>query len=338
MKPSRRAACLGAALLGLALASAATAAPAQRPDGESLRCLRCHGMPNFAERDSATATVRDLHVDRRLLESSAHGALSCRSCHPDVTASPHAFPGGRPRVSCGAGCHATDRRGRPYSHAKEASDFAASAHGSGRAASNPDSPTCTTCHGGGDVHGIPRAARAISAPEKMELCACCHDDRAMMARNHVEPSAVASYRRSFHYKAIHFGVRGTAVCQDCHTAHRVLARRDTASTVARAHLPGTCGQRGCHPGARMNFAMSGANHLALRIEREPVLRLEERFFVGLTVGTMAALLGGIVLDVQRRLGWLVLAAAARRRMAAALRGIGKVMARGMTVARRLLVD
>jgi hypothetical protein len=54
----------------------------------------------------------------------------------------------------------------------------------------------------------------------------------------------------------------------------------------------------------MNFAMSGANHLRSRIGKDLVLGLEEKLFVVLTIGTMAMLLVGILLDIQRKYGWL----------------------------------
>lgn len=152
----------------------------------------------------------------------------------------------------------------------------------------------------------------------MALCVDCHDDRARMTRNHVEPDAVSSYRRSFHYKAIKFGARQAAVCQDCHTTHRILPPWDSRSSVAPAALPATCGQAACHPGARTRFAVSGANHLDLRVKHEPVLRAEEWLFWILTAGTMAMLVVGIVLDVQKKFGWFVLvkrvAGRARRRL------------------------
>lgn len=307
-------------------------------ENEIGRCLKCHGMANFAVQDSADGPVRDLHVDTIAFASSAHGGLSCRSCHPDVAEFPHVFPAGRQRVSCGAGCHATDKQGRPYDHAKQAREFGSSAHGRGKAATNPDSPTCATCHGAGKAHAVLPVKRQMTVTEKMSLCAGCHDDRAMMRRNEVDPLAVASYRRSFHYKAIHFGARGTAVCQDCHAVHRVLAKDDTTSSIAAANLPKTCGQDKCHRGATMNFAMSGANHLTLRIHREPLLLFEERFFLLLTGGTMVALVGGIILDMQRRFGWVLLLAALGRRLRAASARSAVVARAALVVTRRLLID
>lgn len=148
----------------------------------------------------------------------------------------------------------------------------------------------------------------------MALCADCHDDRARMARNAVEPEAVSSYKRSFHYKAIKFGARQAAVCQDCHTTHRIRPPSDSTSSVAPAALSTTCGQTACHPGARTSFAVSGANHLDLRIKREPILWAEEWLFRTLTAGTMAMLVVGIVLDVQKTFGWVAVATGAARRL------------------------
>jgi len=178
----------------------------------------------------------------------------------------------------------------------------------------------------------------------MALCARCHEDRKLMAKHDVPVDMVASYRRSFHYKAIRFGGGGkrTAVCSDCHTAHIVLRPGDPRSTIAAANLTKTCGQAKCHAGAGRNFAVSGANHLDLRISQEPVLWFEEKFFLVLTGGTMLMLLVGIVLDVQRKFGWLALARRPLRALAGRLVGLRPALARsgrrGARLARRLLLD
>jgi cytochrome b subunit of formate dehydrogenase len=82
--------------------------------------------------------------------------------------------------------------------------------------------------------------------------------------------------------------------------HRVIAARDTASSVNAAHLPATCGQEDCHPGARLPFAMSGANHLALRVRREPGLAAFEGLLIGGGVALLVLLGGVAALDAQRR--------------------------------------
>ncbi|MDE3127328.1 MAG: hypothetical protein KGL38_04935 [Gemmatimonadota bacterium] len=283
------------------------------------RCLACHTMPNLGYRDSAGAAARNFSLNAGAFRGSAHGALHCAQCHPQAVEFPHPAAMAATRVSCDGDCHATDSLGRPYTHAREAADLAASIHGAGH---DPDNPTCLSCHGAGNPHAIATLKGAPPAA-RMAVCANCHADREMMARHGVPTDAVASYERSFHYKAIRFGATGTAVCTDCHTAHHVLPAGDPRSTVARANLTRTCGQSNCHAGAQMNFASSGANHLDLRVDKSPVLFFEEKFFYLLTAGTMVMLLVGIVLDVQRKFNWLVLARAFGRVLARRARRVSR---------------
>lgn len=316
-------------------------------------CLRCHALPNLGYRDSAGAAPRSFTVAPDRYRTSAHGKLACRQCHADIDSFPHPPSAARRRVACDGDCHAVDSTGAPYTHGKIAGEFRASAHGdsltagpSGRRTPgrSPDDPTCLGCHGAGDAHSIVPVAK-VSRATRMGLCVGCHDDRAMMARHGVSPGAVTSYRRSFHYKAVHFGEAGTAICTDCHTAHHILPAADPRASIAPAALTRTCGQARCHEGAGHAFAVSGANHLDLRVEREPLLWLEEKFFLLLTAGTMLMLLVGIVLDVQRKFGWLALGRRAARRLAGAGGALDRLRPalvrsgrRGLRLARQLLVD
>ena len=274
-------------------------------------------MANLAIRESGSVSLHSFSVSPAKFAASVHGRLSCQQCHGEVGPYPHQFQDGRAKVTCAQDCHTKDRAGRLYSHAATVADFDTSAHRSSAPGDPLDRPTCLSCHGAGDPHAI-EPAKDQSPRARMALCVDCHDDRSRMTRNHVEPDAVSSYTRSFHYKAITFGARQAAVCQDCHTTHRILPRSDPRSSVAPAALPATCGQSACHPGARTHFAVSGANHLDLRVKREPVLWAEERLFWLLTAGTMAMLVVGVVLDVQKTFGWLALlrriAGRARRRL------------------------
>ncbi len=268
---------------------------------ETDSCLKCHGMPNFVVRDSVTRALLHLTVAGPAFRSSVHGKLACTQCHGDIRVYPHEFKSARPKVGCDADCHARDEKGRPIRHDRSVADYRRSAHRKGLTGESPDSPDCNYCHGAGDPHAAARATKALAPAEKLAQCAPCHDDRERMSRDRVNPDAVASYRRSFHYKASRFGSPRTAVCQDCHTAHLVIAPRDTASTVSAAKLPRTCGQQDCHKGAKLNFAMSGANHLTLRVRREPLLAAEEAFFVLLGAVILLVLAAGVVFDAQRRL-------------------------------------
>lgn len=305
---------------------------------ETARCLTCHGMPNLGYWDAVTRRVLSFTVGPDAFRASAHGKLECQQCHADITGFPHDLAEPRAPVSCAQDCHATDSTGHAYTHARESDDFRRSAHGRHGDRPDADSLVCTSCHGGGEAHAVARAGQRVTAAQKVAVCAGCHDDRPRMERHRVAPDAVASYRRSFHSKAIVFGGGRTASCPDCHTAHRILPARDTASTVAAAHLPQTCGRKDCHAGARRNFAVSGANHLDLRVGREPLLFLEEKLFILLTLGTMAMLVAGIILDIQRKFGWLVVLASAAVRLRRAADVAARSGARALRVARFLLVE
>lgn len=120
-----------------------------------------------------------------------------------------------------------------------------------------------------------------------------------MRRYGPDPLAVESYEKSFHGKALlRFGNDRVAICSDCHGHHDVLAPEDPAAPTHRNNAAKTCSQQGCHAGARVNFAMSGANHLHLKIKDSAFLRLEEGFFNLLTVGVIGILLLGIALDLR----------------------------------------
>lgn len=279
--------------------TAAAPSSAPNPAARDAACLSCHGMPTLGYRDS-TGQLRRLAVTPAADEQSAHRGVACIDCHPSADTLPHL--GASPRATCDGDCHATDSAGRPYTHAQQAEALQASIHGREHA----DNPGCLTCHGDGNAHAVTWMTKAPPAA-RMATCIACHRNAEMMARHGVAIDAVASYERSFHFKAIRFGARETAACTDCHTAHHVLPADDARSSVAPANVTGTCGQAGCHAGARLNFASSGANHLDLRMAQEPILFVEQMFFVLLTAGTMATLVVGIVLDIQKKFGWAALA-------------------------------
>jgi hypothetical protein len=325
-----------AILLVIAALLAPPAAADSGAGGSSTRCVACHGLQNLAVRESIGAPPHDFSVSPAFA-ASAHGHLTCDQCHGDVGSYPHSRSIDRVRVTCAQDCHARDREGRVYSHAATVADFAASVHGSGARGDPADRPGCLTCHGNGDPHAIP-SAKDLSRDERMARCDGCHGDRARMTRNDVDADAVSSYRRSFHYKAIKFGARETAVCDDCHTAHRIRPASDSTSTIASAALPATCGQTACHPGAGARFAVSGANHLDLRVKREPLLWAEEWLFRLLTAGTMAMLVVGIVLDVQKRFGWAALLKGIAARTRHGLEALPVFGRRTIRIARWLLVE
>ena len=160
-----------------------------------------------------------------------------------------------------------------------------------------DHPTCFTCHGG-SAHQMIKPKKP-TAQQEVELCVSCHNDEALMKRYGMTTEPVASYLKSFHGKAVmRFGQKTGATCVDCHGLHAVLPHTNEQSPVHEKNVTQTCRQ--CHPGAKMNFSLSGANHMTLKIEETPVLRAEELFFKVLTVSVILGLILLIILDLRRK--------------------------------------
>lgn len=245
---------------------------------DTAACLACH--ENEMEGHKA--------ANAKALAASPHKDLKCQDCHTTINAAPHTPEMLKTKATCAA-CHtdAADAYARS-SHARK--DIAKGDH-----------PTCITCHGAGDPHAIVDAGK-WPRERKVQLCSDCHRQAHRMEKYGVDPDAVPSYEESFHGKALlRFGNTKVAICTDCHGHHDVLAPSNPASPTNRANAAKTCGQPGCHVGAKMNFAMSGANHLRLKVKQVPVLHFEELFFRLLTGCTILFLLGGVALDLRREI-------------------------------------
>ncbi|MFN8589020.1 MAG: glycosyltransferase family 39 protein [Candidatus Eisenbacteria bacterium] len=314
-----RAAVAGAVLCALALACAAAASVAPPPFAadyrlppgpleftarERVRCLECHGMPGLLVRDSLRGDARLLTVPPAAFAASVHGTLDCTQCHDDVRRYPHArgTPAAPRRVRCADDCHAPGTAETRARHAAVAAEYARSRHAAGEHAADSThaAPACAYCHGGGDPHAVRPVRERASRAGLLAQCEPCHADGERMAARGVEPGAVPSYRRSFHARALALGSARAAVCVDCHTAHGVRAPSDTASTVHARRLSATCGRDGCHRGVQLRFAMSGANHLGLRVARDPVLARVKAFFGGFGLLVVLVFGAGVLADAQRR--------------------------------------
>lgn len=240
-------------------------------------CMACHASEMGAHPP----------VSLGALDASPHSDLKCQDCHSGITGAPHTARMLQRKAECGS-CHGDALE-----------QFMRSAHARSDKAPG-DHPTCVSCHGKGDPHAVTRPA-ALSRRERVALCSDCHAQKARMARYGVDTDAVPSYEESFHGKAfLRFGMTRAAICTDCHRHHDVMSPSDPASPTSRGHAAATCAQAGCHPGARVNFAMSGANHLRLKVKQSPALRVEEAFFRWLTLGTVAVLLLGVALDLRMK--------------------------------------
>ncbi|MBX7135411.1 MAG: cytochrome b/b6 domain-containing protein [Fimbriimonadaceae bacterium] len=240
-------------------------------------CMGCH--------DPAAESGTAVHL--AALDISPHKELDCTSCHAEFTAeAPHSDQMLASKPAC-ANCHVD-----------QTDQFAASVHA--RPDKQPgDHPTCVSCHATTDPHSVTPAA-SLTRKDLVKVCSDCHRDENLMARYGPNTDAVHSYELSFHGKAfLKFGNNKTAICTDCHGYHDVKSPSDPEASTNVNNIAETCGQPDCHPGATMNFGMSGASHMHLKIKETPILGGIELFFKVLTFAVVGFLLLGVAMDIRR---------------------------------------
>jgi len=265
------------AAAALALTLALTAAPAARAaaqDAGDETCMMCHANADLAREGGNRGSV---HVKLDEVRRSAHGRLSCVSCHPGaagdmphapnlpdvqcaachadaakaVAGRPHGGVGGKGAANCES-CHGTHavrpaaamgREACAACHADVAAAYGASLHAQALARGDNEASTCKDCHGA--THEV-RSHRDPESPvahgNLVKTCARCHNDQALVERRKITiPAAVQLYQNSVHGRSTN---PGAATCSDCHESHALLKATDPRSSVYRTHIPATCGK--CH--------------------------------------------------------------------------------------------
>lgn len=199
---------------------------------EDADCFICHNDPNVVK-DLPDGTSKSVYIDEKAYADNIHQGIGCVACHTDITELPHADS--LKPVDCGS-CHE-----------EEAKIYARSLHG--KAVENKDAlaPSCADCH---TAHAIrsPNDPKSQTNPINIpRMCAQCHAEDAPVAkeRNVAQHDILENYEDSMHARGLlEQGLKVTAVCTSCHTAHNVLPHTDPASSIARENVVATCTQ--CH--------------------------------------------------------------------------------------------
>jgi len=181
-------------------------------------CINCHNIKEISQYEKSP------HAKLRL---AMRRAASCSDCHGNghrITAI------GRKREvekAC-VQCHPSTRIA-----------FEKSIHGIALKGGNQNAPTCIDCH---DSHQLWTSKYAIES----KGCLKCHLDEKRFANLGKQKPSVAfikEYQNSVHARTQGEG-KVSATCIDCHDGHEILPASDSTSTVARQHIPTTCGK--CH--------------------------------------------------------------------------------------------
>lgn len=255
---------------------------------QKVDCGKCHYVEDIqGTRMPRKPTEYRGSVHKRALESGNTNAPTCQDCHgkhdirPPTDAKSHVHRTDIPKM-CGR-CHIDIY-----------SDYRESIHGQALLQGNADVPVCTTCHG---EHGIqsPKDPRSsVYSTRIPETCSSCHAGERMETKYGIPKARYLTYRESYHGVANKYGNLTVANCASCHGAHDVRPSSDPKSSVNRENLPHTCGK--CHAGANANFA-KGKIHVIVSKREESVLYYVSNSFKWLTICTMMALIGHIMLDL-----------------------------------------
>lgn len=205
-------------------------------------CLVCHEKTDI----KASLDGRSLFVNADELKSSMHVKTACAKCHNEVSpAKERSCETIKSKVDC-AICHS-----------EQIEQYKQSTHGKLFSQKNPNAPACQDCHG---THGVlgHKDLKSPTYPTNVPvLCAKCHreKEKAGLLYKGKERGIPERYIESIHGKGlIESGLVVTAMCTNCHTAHKELPASDAESSVNRNNIAVTCSK--CHKGVYERYVRS----------------------------------------------------------------------------------
>jgi len=296
--------------------------PVEAADKEN--CLMCHKY-QFVGRIDENGKRHNYHVDEKTYNNSVHRNVACRDCHTYITKIPHDAV--TEEVNCANVCHLkTPFSQEKFSHQKIIDIYDSSAHGirpddpekvknakpyckychlneiytrvsEKRIAFEETLDRCLNCHQEKGVtqayihmtHRL-RKKTTRSPQEIVQLCAKCHQDLELMKKLKVSDkglTAVQTYNRTLHGKAVALGSQETADCVSCHATsalHDIFKKDNPLATVHEDNIAKTCHQ--CH---------SETNSWFVKIAVHPSTKHEENLFIYFaSIGLRFALYGSVL--------------------------------------------
>ncbi len=272
----------------------------ENPDVQTLRdytlmyqdtCKQCHQEQYEQLHDSVHANVPPELQDQ---------APTCVDCHNPHTQASLMENG---QLKPGAGAAVAETCARCHNAIFE--EYKNSVHGAGvLQEGNPDTPTCTDCHGVHDIANPNTAQFRLNSPE---LCAGCHTNTQMMEKYGLSTQVLNTYVSDFHGTTVELFARTSPnvesnkpVCYDCHGVHNIASVSDPQRGIQiEQNMLQVC-QR-CHPNASQNFPASWMSHYIPSPTHYPIVFYVDwfyRIFIPAVLGGMAVF---VVADLGRRL-------------------------------------
>ncbi len=203
-------------------------------------CISCHIKSENQTSISKSLVNYEKSVHGAQLMGGNQNAATCIDCHGTHNLQKASSPNStvnKKNISkvCGK-CHIST-----------AHEYDMSIHGKAVAQGNPDSPSCTFCHGEHDIAKIPEISQSeFSAnhinkttfvENQMVYCVVCHIDKTMMSKYDI--STVQEAHEWLPKMSIHWE---TVRCIDCHSSfspphmsHDILAPEKTVQKCEECH-------------------------------------------------------------------------------------------------------
>ena len=277
-----------------------------------LSCFDCHGEYDFPH-EATYESARDFRLELNEACEDCHsyqGGLTADSTHALARAEGH--ENAAVCIDC-HGSHEVSTPDEPRSaipqtcgqcHTEIFDVYENSVHGEALLEeSNPDVPTCVSCHG---VHNIEDPTTALFRLKSPNICAECHADEQLMEQYGISTNVFESYVDDFHGTTVVLFQEqapdaevNKAVCYDCHGVHNIRAPEDPQSTVNEDILLETCQK--CHPDATGDFDEAWLKHYEPDQEKFPIVYYVNLFYKFFIPGVLGFF--GIVMvpDIIRRI-------------------------------------
>ena len=215
--------------------------------GDNSLCFGCHQDESLKKQDARGRSL-SLFVAEAIFKNSAHGKLSCSSCHTRIKDDKHSEGGQKAAdksVNC-ATCH--EKAGKEYLQGLHSKMIM---KGTERAAN------CYDCHGKHNILPSKNNQSMTHTSNIERTCNRCHSD-AVFVKQHALGAVIPGeeFRKSVH------GMTGEVTCTSCHGGHNLRSLIDPRSMIFRSNIPQTCGS--CHPEIMKQFTESVHGVLAAR--------------------------------------------------------------------------
>ncbi|MCO6435569.1 MAG: cytochrome b/b6 domain-containing protein [Phycisphaerae bacterium] len=253
-------------MLGLMLGWIAQSTPAQEVAPVPAAGEEVTAAPVSVDYPANPTSCADCHADRialneplppaQMLKDSTHVDLDCTDCHMTISMDDLDFSSANP--------HGPDVPEVGTETCGECHDEAASVykmHGRLKVNTDPDMPSCWSCHGAHDVLPTTDRRSHVHPINLPETCESCHTDVNLVKRHeYLREEPIKLYESSVHGQASRKGLYVSATCNDCHsakdpdgkrTAHRILGAGNPESTIYHFNIPNTCGQ--CHESVTKDY-------------------------------------------------------------------------------------